>query len=207
MILKKKETAEQKLLKMIEASSSDGSASSKTRQKVSKKQDLLTILKTVNKFMLVGVIIVGVMVALEVKSGMDLMGQGINITSGSKKVFSGPKNSLLPTTQNLPYYMAGVNRRNIFQPYEAEAVTVNSQSQDQMNISLQTQNLKLVGISWLDHVDTASALIEDTDKQITYFLKKGQKIGDIEVTTIYADSVELGFENEEMILKYEKPQM
>lgn len=207
MILKKKETAEQKLLKMIEASSSDGSAASKARQKVSKKQDLLTVLKTINKLLLLGVVIVGVLVALEVKSGVDLVGQDIDVSGGFQKSAPDSKSTLLPTVQNLPYYLAGVNRRNIFQPYAAESTTVKSQIEDQLNIVRQTKALKLVGISWLDHVDTASAMIEDTDKQITYFLKKGEKIGNVEVNTIYADSVKLGFEDEEMILKYEKPQM
>ncbi|MBP9853994.1 MAG: hypothetical protein KBD53_03900 [Candidatus Omnitrophica bacterium] len=207
MILKKKETAEQKLLKMIEASSTDGIASSnKAHQKVLKKQDLLTVLKSINKLLLVGIIFVGCLVAFEIKSGMTLIGKDIKISAASKKGSADTKKSELLTIQSLPYYLAGVNRRNIFQSYESVS-TAKAPAQEQMNISRQLRNFKLVGISWLDHVDTASVMIEDTDKKITYFLKKGEKIGNIEVNMIYADSVKLGLENEEMILKYEKPQL
>jgi len=49
MVAKQKETAEQKLLKMIEASSGEGAVTTKTHQKVAKKQDALTLVRTSNK--------------------------------------------------------------------------------------------------------------------------------------------------------------
>ena len=51
----KKETAEQKLLKMIEATSDSGQKA-KTEQKVLKKQTLLSVLKTVNQVLTFGVV-------------------------------------------------------------------------------------------------------------------------------------------------------
>lgn len=207
MILKKKESAEQKLLKMMEASSGEGSGASKAKQKVDKKQDLLTAIKTFNKFLILAILGIAVLVGLEVKAGMDLLGKDINITATSGSNSGASQSGLLPMAQKLPYYLAGAGRRNIFEPYEPGAMLAESRQSDQMNITRKTQSLKLVGISWLDRVDTASAMIEDTDKQVTYFLQKGEEIGNIKVKTIYADSVELGYENEEMILRYEKPQL
>ena len=54
-----------------------------------------------------------------------------------------------------------------------------------------TESLKLVGISWSDNPD---AIIEDTKDTKTFFVKIGQKIGDVKVQAIFKDKVVLSYQ-------------
>lgn len=61
-----------------------------------------------------------------------------------------------------------------------------------------TQHLKLVGISWSSDPD---AMIEDTKANKTFFLKRGQMLGEIKVQAIFKDRVILSYEGEEIELR------
>lgn len=203
-----KETAEQKLLKMIEASAGPSLVPSRAKQKVAKRRGLLAMLRVVNKVLIVGVFVSLFFLVSEVAMGARLLNKKIKFDSVNA---SGRKNysvdDLIPTVQSAAYYMAGVKKRNIFVPYEEKKAVDVVITEKNRRISEVTENLRLVGISWLDRIDTASVMIEDTEKKITYFLQKGEKLGDIIVKTIYADSAVLGYENEETTIQYDKSQM
>lgn len=204
---KKKETAEQKLLKMIEATSGVGVA---VKQKpVPRKYNALTIIKTVNKVFYVSIVVCGLLFINEVRSGIALMGKDVQVDVKSKKTaVKTDMANLIPDQPKVSFYLAGVLRRNIFEAYDASGVESAEGLGDQNQLLAQRiANLKLVGISWLDTVDSAKVIIEDTNKKETYFLQKGEKIGDITVKTIYADSALLSYQNEEITIRYDKSQM
>ena len=202
-----KETAEQKLLKMIEAGGSSGA--SKTQKKVARKQGFLSALKLINKVLIIGVIALVVLLFNQVRSGMALMSKKVNIKAERVASRRGMNaQDLLPRTQRLSYYLASVKSRNIFQPYEEkDPVSVVEAENKSRTIVKKTEDLRLVGIAWLDTVDSASAMIEDINEQKTYFLQKEEMLRDIQVKTIYADSVELGYDDEEIIIRYDKSQL
>ncbi len=209
MMANKKETAEQKLLKMIETNVGPEVSTAKVEQKVVTKQGFLIALKTLNKFLIVGVVVAFLYLANEIRVGVSLLGKDVHFTVDQRtsKQMPGVEN-LIPTVQSLAFYLTGVNQRNIFQPIDTDKTKIVVENTgDNKRITQQTRNFKLVGISWLNSVDSASVMIEDTDKKMTYFLKKGEKIGDVVVKTIYADSAVLGYENEETIIRYDKSQM
>ncbi len=202
----KKETAEQKLLKMIETAG--GNQQVKAEQKVLKKQTFLSVLKMVNQILTIGVVCSVVFLAYEIFDGVRVLSGDINISADQKtssKVMG--VDTTIPTFQNASYYLAAVARRNIFQPIDTEKTKSVASTDKNSRLAQLTQNLKLVGVSWLSSVESASVMIEDTDKKVTYFLQKGEKVGDITVKTIYADSAVLGYGNEEITIKYDKPQM
>lgn len=199
-----KETAEQKLLRMIE-SSSTAAATAKTQQKVVKKQTLLTVVRLANQLLLVVILVLGAYFVFEIIKGTALLTKKIEFnTDGTVKGLPGATDPIGDGQQRLSYYLASVKKRNVFQPYEGTAQVAEVVSS---KLTQKTGHLKLVGISWMNSVDTASAMIEDSNKKVTLFLNRGDKIDDIIVKTIYADSVKLGYDNEEIILNYDKPQM
>ena len=89
--------------------------------------------------------------------------------------------------------MAQVNRRNIFTflPTKEEAASA-------VNVGPTLSNFKLVGILWSDN---PQAMIENSKEQKTYFVSKGDKIGDLDVKNILKDKVMLGKDDQEWELR------
>lgn len=79
MTPKNKETAEQKLLKMIEASS----GTAPKNKQVSKKHNLLSVVKFFNRALLIGLIMAFLLLGYEVRSGLALKNKSSNFTSST----------------------------------------------------------------------------------------------------------------------------
>ena len=205
----KQETAEQKLLKMIEVSSVGDSESVKTHSKVTRKESALSLTKKINFVLIFGVVVAAIFLVKEVIAGTEYLTKGVQFKVDQNAMTRNRKSEIImPSVPRLSVYLAGVSQRNIFQPFEpADVKTATNAVEKNGHITQKAATLRLVGVSWLDTVDSASVMIEDTEKKVTYFLKKGEKLGDIFVKTIYADSAVLGYENEEMTIKYDKSQM
>jgi len=95
------------------------------------------------------------------------------------------------------YYLEKIRARDIFKmgskKKEEEEIKAPSSK-----IIGATQNLKLVGISWSNDPD---AMIEDTKALKTFFVKRGQTIGEVKVQAIFKDRVVLSYEGEELELR------
>ena len=204
-----KQTAEQKLLKMIEMSSDDDGLSSGIGRGMSSGQGVALLAQRANKILILIAVLLTLLFFYEFKNGMAYNPAEVNLSN----LTSGARNSQLTdggvkTIQRVSYYLAGISSRNIFEPYSPKAVTAAVETTPQQDkVADRVRDLKLVGISWMDQVSTASVMIEDSAKEVTYFLQKDGRIDDIVVKTIYAESVELGYENEEIIITYDKSQM
>lgn len=211
--MSKKETAEQKLLKMIEASSAKKAApqqGQKSKKAIKKSVTLAAILNYANIVLIIAVIAAVLFLVSVLSIGLKLVKGQAQFTVPSnmnKRQFN--VEELMPKMENINYYLSGVLKRNIFFPHEEVSTPANIVAKNlDSEIIKKTKSLRLVGVSWLDKVETASVMIEDAERKQTYFLRKGDKIGgDIFVKTIYADSAVLGYQNEEIIIKYDKPQI
>ncbi|HLF17270.1 MAG TPA: hypothetical protein VI749_00035 [Candidatus Omnitrophota bacterium] len=197
------ETAEQKLLKMIETSSAEEGLRSKKKKPSDKGRSSLSALKTVNRLLLLGVIAAGFFLFQEIKAGNGLLAQELELPDAptTRQVKAG--DMLAPTVQKLSFYTSPLNRRNLFEPYEQKVKNVVEVSDENKTIANKTSHLRLVGVSWMDSIESASVMLEDTQQDLTYFLQANDKLGEVNIKTIYADSVELGYENEEIMIRYD----
>ena len=99
------------------------------------------------------------------------------------------------------YYLEKVRQRDIFQlgpkkteDSKEEAAEIGPSGE----ILEATQHLRLVGISWSNDPD---AMLEDTKALKTFFVKRGQMLGDVRVQAIFKDKVVLSYRGEETELR------
>ena len=226
-----KETAEQKLLKLIETPSSSESAKASGQEAASQIAQAvrshgffdLAIPSAVRSFLGLGKLSSGplqfsfglreinkALMASSIAIFVFLLVDFLNGTKSLQKkidlaVDSNPakipSNIILPV-KNLSDYLALVESRNIFQPLEKKAVEEKPAVQSPtQKIAGLTEKLKLVGISWLDSAETASVMIEDEESGITYFVHQGEKVKELTVKTIYTDQIVLSYEGEEITIR------
>jgi len=144
-----------------------------------------------------------VVFGLDFTRGLNMSRQEVSFEQDYQPVSD--QESFLPSIRDLAEYISVVSYRNIFQPYERKVVKAQEEVPEEMRgyerIVEQTKDLKLVGISWLDTPESASAMIENTTTGITQFLRAGEKIKNITIKAIYADSVTLSYEGQEMEMR------
>lgn len=97
------------------------------------------------------------------------------------------------------FYLEKSRSRDIFkigkQSSEESAPPQETSKAEQESI---TNKYKLVGISWSDNPDV---MIEDTQAQKTYFLKRGQSIDSVKLQAIFKDKVVLSYRGQEIELR------
>jgi hypothetical protein len=158
-------------------------------------------LKQLNQILLVTVILIVAYLAFDVTGGLKISQKELEFKVEPADM--GQSAGFLPQLRELAEYISTVAERNIFHPFEAKKVEekITPEEEKVVKISEKTSTLKLVGISWLDTPESASAMIENSTTSVTHFLKIGDKINDVTVKMIYADTIILTFEDEEMEMK------
>jgi len=102
-------------------------------------------------------------------------------------------------TKAASYYLEKISERNIFKM--GPRVTAKEAPPEKPPVSQLTEamaNLNLVGISWSSDPD---AMVEDKRSGKTFFVKKGQMVGELRVEAIFKDKVILKYGDDEAELK------
>ena len=201
----KKETAEEKLLKIIEATKKAKAAPSSVTpaapMALAKPSAHLSIsVQQINAVLMVGVLASLLFLGYEVKNGLALLGESVSI-SVDTKIPKDSLNLLIPQLKGISYYLDKATARNLFKPYEAPEASATSATSTRVALEKKMAKYKLVGIAWLDVPESATVMLEDAATHMTHFLKEGDKIEDVTVKTIYTDRVVFSYANEEIITK------
>ena len=109
------------------------------------------------------------------------------------------KGSIEPLKET-SYYLQKVSSRDIFKEGKKEEPVVQRPAENNVaEPSEAIKNLALVGISWSSNPD---AIIEDKAHQRTFFVKRGQMVGeDVKVEAIFKDHVVVTNEDHEYELR------
>ena len=195
-----KESAEEKLLKMMQKSGAPVAPKNASPvaagQKASKKFEFNFTIAKLNQILLLGIIACIIGLVFEMRGGMQLINTHVDL-EGDVKLPRSVTDIALPTDGDVKFYTDKINTRNIFRPYEAPK----AKAAEKFNLAKRLSKFKLVGVAWLDLPETASIMIEDTAKKETFFLKQGEQLENVTVKTIYTDRVVFGDENEETTIK------
>lgn len=100
--------------------------------------------------------------------------------------------------KKLEHYLERVNQRDIFRMGATDRPENAIEAGPSSKAVEATQNLRLVGISWSADPD---AMVEDIKSLKTFFVKKGQVIGDVKVEAITKDRVILRYGQEQIELR------
>lgn len=191
-----KETAEEKLLKMMQKSASSVAVKPSVPLPSKKKFKFVFTVGLLNTLLFLGIIACVFALVVEMRSGFSLLRQAVEFPQESKT--SASLNDIaLPAIPDADYYLHKINERNIFKPFVPKVV---AKKAVQGIVQMMTK-FKLVGISWLDLPETASIMIEDIHKNETFFLKQGEQLEGVTVKAIYTDRAVFSHENEETTIK------
>ena len=219
-------TPEQQLLKLIEGESAKGGSASggkpegkpkgrrfslawsrafSFRKRAAKKKTAGKRpgpgIAEVNKALIAATVVVFVYVVFDAVASARNLQRPPNFAPLKEMKANTGKESVAPLEET-SYYLQKVSSRDIFREgKKKEAAPVQSApaAVDLTETAEAIQGLALVGISWSSNPD---AIIEDKAKQRTYFVKRGQDVGDgVKVEAIFKDHVVVTYQDREYELR------
>ncbi|MFA5356673.1 MAG: hypothetical protein WC301_04640 [Candidatus Omnitrophota bacterium] len=154
-------------------------------------------IKVINNFLIACIFVLTVYVVFSFSfswGDLDkLPGAGLNMQPASALSLD---TDGLELKREVSFYLDKVENRDIFKMGPKNPAVAKGEPSSKAIEA--TKHLKLVGISWSDNPD---AMIEDSKAVRTFFLKRGQMIGDVKIVAIFKDKVVLNYAGEDIDLK------
>ncbi|HTL70816.1 MAG TPA: type II secretion system protein N [Candidatus Eisenbacteria bacterium] len=156
----------------------------------------LVNLAVVNQVLMAVAVALLVYLVSDAAAAVIQLGRPINLAPKREAPAPATSESVSPLNDSA-YYLQKVASRDIFK--EGGQPVVKQEAAAPVEESAATSNLSLVGISWSANPDV---IIEDKESKRTYFVKRGQVIGDgVKVEAIFKDHVVLSHDGQEFELR------
>ncbi len=136
--------------------------------------------------------------------GAQIVTMGLDLKKASNLMLQPEKGAAPELEQsmelkNISYYLEKMGSRNIFSGVEPPKPNVVPEPPKPAAEHDRTKDFSLVGISWSANPE---AMIEDTLRKRTFFVKRGQSLdGSVRVVTVFKDRVILTIDGKEFELK------
>ncbi len=225
-----KETAEERLLRMIEGPQPAGSPAGRGRfgvpwlpgsrggagnfffdllarlrgaGRVRRDDPVVRNLRLISRVIWVFLAALGTFVVVNLAAGYGdtkRMHSTQAMTDASPNVVAAPATALDQLSQPLSDYVSSVMQRNPFTGSSEVIAQAPQQAVQSAKERLEALASKLVVVG-IDRGPSPEALIEDSSQQRTYFVKVGDQIGGLQVDEIGAQGVVVSYEGEKLLLR------
>ena len=152
----------------------------------------------VNRALLTAVVVALIYVAGDALASAISLRHLPNIVPQKDPLNASAENAVSPLKEE-NYYLQKVSTRDIFKEYREVEPRKEKKEVTPADENEAIKNLSLVGISWSADPDV---IIEDKSTQRTYFVKRGQMVGNnVKIEAVFKDKVVLSFEGQEFELR------
>ncbi len=200
----KKETAEEKLLKIIEATQKAKEAAlvvaPASIPKKSSPSRIAVSLRQINLVLFLTVVAGFIFMVMELLNGRSRLDAQVRIAV-DLPVVQDEGSVSIPRMKEASWYLGKVSARNIFQPFEKRAAAEQALPSDRVVMQAKMAKYKFVGVAWLDIPESATVMLENLTTKETRFLREGDKLEGVTVKTIYTDRAVFSYANEEITIK------
>ena len=117
----------------------------------------------------------------------------IRVTSVASRPQDTEDKDLLPKMKPYDYYARQIGKRELFVPYMGKEEGGVSSRKESLTLREITQDLTLIGIM---EGENPQAIIEDKKAKKTYFLNRGDYLGEIKINDIQESKVTLEYQGE-----------